>query len=543
MSDWIVAFGSGAAERLRTLLPSPDEIAILGEGAVAIFRSAGEPATISNEGDRIIGVQIGDVRQAGSAATVDVESRTLELQTDPFGLHGISYLRDGEAIWAASDPRLLLGVRDWSGWNAAALHGYCCFSHVPAGTTLFDGIDSLVAGETLRFSGGVATVAHRTDWAENRPFVTDAASATEDLRMGLTRAVRDRIGMEQKVGVFLSGGLDSSLIAAILVNLGVEVELFTLDFGPPYDLEVPYARQVAAHLGRPLHLVSAKPGDVARAIDSTAAALQQPFGDGVVAPLFLLGRAAREHVDVVFNGEGGDQLFGGWSNKPMLAAEMFAPGDYDRVQAYLGSYHRFAGIEAGYFSSRALRQIDASSARRSIAPALLEGDYSTLLHRLRAANLRLKGAQNIAPRAAQICGANGLRVRSPFFDPDLARWSFSLAPELLLNGPSEKYVLKLAAEKLLPESVVWREKRGMGAPTTEWCLGPLRKELGIRLAGKRLRELGWFDERAVDRLRKGEDEPGEFRRRRLGEKLWLIIMLEAWRRSLGRKGRCGRGIA
>ena len=127
-----------------------------------------------------------------------------------------------------------------------------------------------------------------------------------------------------------------------------------------------------------------------------------------------------------------------------------------------------------------------------------------------------------------------MRVRSPFLDRDLASWSFGLAPELLLNGPYEKYVLKLVAEALLPPGIVWREKRGMGVPTTEWCLGPLKRQVGRWLDGRRMRELDWFDTRAVDRLRRGDEDPAEFRRRRLGERLWLVLMLEVWRRSLGK---------
>lgn len=326
--------------------------------------------------------------------------------------------------------------------------------------------------------------------------------------------------------------MDSSLIAALLAELGAEVELFSLDFGPPFDEELAYARQVAAHLGRPLRLVPARPSDILTALNPAAAALQQPFGDGVVVPLYLLGRTAAEHVDVVFNGEGGDQLFGGWSNKPMIAAEMFASEGYSRVDAYLGSYHRFAGLEADYFSREARQLIAGRKAAGDIAPMLEDGVYSSLLHRLRAANLRLKGAQNIAPRAAQLAAAAGLRMRAPFFDKALAEWSFGLDPGLLLNAPCEKYLLKLVAEPLLPATVVWREKRGMGVPSREWLLGPLRREAGRRLGRRHLRELGWFDERAIQRLRRGEDEPGEFRWRRLGEKLWLVFMLEVWRSSI-----------
>jgi asparagine synthase (glutamine-hydrolysing) len=158
----------------------------------------------------------------------------------------------------------------------------------------------------------------------------------------------------------------------------------------------------------------------------------------------------------------------------------------------------------------------------------MEGEYVSLLHRLRAANLRLKGAQSIAPRAAQLAAGCGLRMRSPFFDRSLAEWTFSLPPEWLLQGACEKALLKRVAEAYLPPEIVGREKRGMGVPLTDWCQGGLRCEVARRLSPARLRRDGWFEPRAVAALRRGEDHAREFRRRRAGEKLWTLLMLHLW---------------
>ncbi len=435
---------------------------------------------------------------------------------DPFGVRPVYALRLGERVHTAADPRAL---RRLAGAPRAVdptgLHGYLCFSHPPEPRTLFAGIERVPAP---------------APWRES-PAPTDEETAARRLRGLLAESVERMRGTEREVGVFLSGGLDSSIVAALLVRAGVRVHLFSLDFGAPWDEELAQARALAAHLGRPLHAVRARARDVARALEPTARALHQPFGDPVTVPLYLLGQAARDRVGVVFNGEGGDQLFGGWANKPMIAAETYGGPGYDREAAYLATYHRFHGREDALLTPEARAAIGAADAGAFLRPALDAPHLPSLLHRLRAANLRLKGAQNIAPRMTQLAAAHGLQVRAPFFDQALAEWTFTLPAEYFLRGATEKHLLKRAAEGLLPAEVIDRPKRGMGVPATEWLLhwlSPVRREAARRMSKRRLRRDGWFDPAYVAALRRGEDDPGETRRRRLGERLWALLMLHVW---------------
>ncbi|HEX7240803.1 MAG TPA: asparagine synthase C-terminal domain-containing protein [Longimicrobiaceae bacterium] len=440
---------------------------------------------------------------------------------DPFGVHPAYELRLDGRTHAAADPRELRRLPGAPrGLDPATLHGYLCFSHPPSPRTLFDGVGRVEAP---------------APWREAPAGAVDEAEAARRLLELLRASTARMLGMERDVGVYLSGGLDSSLVAALLAEAGARVHLFTLDFGPPWDVEVEHAARVAAHLGRPLHRVPARPRQVRAALEPTARALHQPFGDPVTVPLFLLGAAARGHVGTVFNGEGGDQLFGGWATKPMIAAEAYGGAGYSREAAYLATYHRFHGQEDRLLTPGARALLGGADAGAWLRPALEADGFPSLLHRLRAANLRLKGAQNIAPRMTQLAAAHGLEARAPFMDPALADWTFTLPPGLFLRGAEEKHLLKVAAEALLPPEVVWRPKRGMGVPATEWCrgslaglLGPVRREVARRLAARRLRREGWFDPAFVAALRRGEDHPGETRRRRAGEKLWTLLMLHVW---------------
>lgn len=530
MGLWAGYLGSGSESALRCLLGNTAQIRTGAGYGIGVRDSHSAHATLTVTTSGCLTVATGTSAEAGSSATVNLCGPTLNLRCDPFGLHGVYVAQVGSVTWAASDPRLLLQLPGVSSrLDPAALYGYLCFSYVPKPLTLIAGVTSLPAGArmTIRPDGTRQCVTDAA-WCELPTLDLPEEDAIAELRQRMQTAVARQVGNEREVGVYLSGGLDSSLIAALLVRLGVHVHLYTLDFGPPYNREMPYAQRVASHLDRKLTVVAATPSHVRSALVETASALYQPFGDSVTTPLYLLGQAAARKVAVVFNGEGGDQLFGGWTNKPLIAAEVYGRQGYDREQAYLQTYHRFYGLEDHFFAPAARAAVTGLDVGEWVRPALNVGGFTSLLHRLRAANLWLKGAQNIAPRVTQLGAAHGLRMCTPFFDRDLAEWTFALPPEWFLRGACEKFLLKRAADPFLPPSVVWREKQGMGVPATEWCLGPLRQETARWLNPRILTRNGWFVPSAVSALRRGDDHPGEYRSRRIGEKLWTLLMLHMW---------------
>jgi asparagine synthase (glutamine-hydrolysing) len=514
----------GSDECLRAKLAQ-----VAGPGAVSqdisgnsliLCGKGGEPVTISpctETGE--VTIRRGDPETAGCAVTLYADrSRDLQYQADHFGQHGIFTYRglDGTQFFA-SDPRLLRPIAA-QGIDLAALKGYVCFSHVPRPKTLWSDIKQA-----------------ETTFSEWRSPIekSEEASDIDQMRTRLRAAVERRLTTKE-VGVYLSGGLDSSLVAALLVEAGIRPRLFSLDFGPPYDAELPVAKAVAAHLGLTLEIVPARPRHIYRAVTATARALPQPFGDSVTVPLYLLGKAARDRVTEVWNGEGGDQLFGGWANKPMITA-LTHGGDTSEaaeLREYRETYHRFWGKTDTLFTPTLRSATSDIDPADWIRPALNRDAHPTLLHRLRAANLRLKGAQNIAPRMVALAECHGLRVQAPFFDRALTEATFALPPKRLLTGACEKFLLKQVAEQYLPSDIVWRQKRGMGVPSTEWCLrqGPLGWDVRRRLSARRLRSQGWFEPELIKRLLRGEDTTaeGSFRRRRIGEKLWLLYMLEVW---------------
>lgn len=524
-SGWLAACGYPEDE-LRRAAPSGATLIRKGDWAAAAW---GSEAGVSAAGARAAQASawVGD-QDAGSRWDLLPDGR-IRLESDPFGLHAAYWATTERGVVAGSHATAVAAMAGSPHRLAPeAVASYLCFSCLPAPLTAFDAVRRANPGSRVLLDRDAIEEAEWR-WEEGPP-ARDPARAVEDLRDLLRQAVRRRLGARSTPAVFLSGGLDSSIVASLLAQEGARPLLIALDFGPPHDAELPLAWRVADHLGLPLHVAPCRPADVRRALEATALSLEAPFGDPVTVPLWLLGEAAaRLGATDVFNGEGGDQVFGGWTNKPMVAAETYAGEEYDREAEYLATFHRFHARLGELLTPAARERLAGWDAGAWLRPLLRGTGYESLLHRLRATNLAAKGAHNIAPRARMLAEAHGLRLRCPFFDRDLARWSFGLPGAWILEGSCEKALLKRAAEPWLPAEIVWREKRGMGAPATEWCLGALRSDVRRRLHPRRLRREGWFRPEFVRSVERGEDEPGEYRSRRLGEKLWLLWFLQVWR--------------
>jgi asparagine synthase (glutamine-hydrolysing) len=470
----------------------------------------------------------------------------LRLEREPFGCTPLYWIEIDRTIWFASHVKLLLPLISQPEIDIEGFYGYSCCSYVPTPLTPVKGIHAVPAGVELCWSLGSfePVIICRNIWRQAPIQIADETVAINQLQSLLQSAVERQIQdlPDEPVGVFLSGGLDSSIVAALLVQNGIKVRAYTLDFGTVGVSEQPYAEQVAHHLQIPLVKVPVNPKLVRKALKDTARALDLPYGDGVTVPLYLLNQAASQEVAVVFNGEGGDQLFAGWTNKPLIAASIYG-GSTDLIQPYLQTFHRLYNYPEQSFQPEILARTSVPSGNRIqplnpanwVCDALDPTFAPELLHRLRRASLMLKGAQNIHPRATNLATWHGLNVRSIFCDVPLAEWTFSVAGTLHLQGACEKYILKRAVEHLLPAEIVWRTKRGMGVPLTAWLLQELWTDLGTWLNPKVLQQAGFWQPDIAEKLVSGKFS-GSIQGRRIGEILWLIIMWEQWRlQVLGEK--------
>jgi asparagine synthase (glutamine-hydrolysing) len=476
-----------------------------------------------------------DLDGAFAAAWWDGERRRLTLLRDPFGVRSLYYVEHGGVFYFASELKQLLAIPSLPvELDPIAVHKYLTFSFVPGEDVPVRGVRRLLPGKLAEWSEGKLTVRPYFTLTERiAPELADRKAAVRLVRQRCREAIARRLNGEPEVGLYLSGGLDSSGVAVWLRQAGVNVRAFSLDFGPR-SVEKEQAEEVARQLKVPLTFLKVTGEELAPVLLDLVWKLDLPFGDAVTGPQYLLGQAARSAgLTTVFNGEGGDQFFGGWTNKPMISAQLYAGlyGQDSREQIYLRSYHRFYGLEDQLYTPAFHAHIGPVGQRRALLQPYLESDRATtFLNRVRFADIALKGSQNILPRMERLANAWALDVRVPLFDRALAEASFTLPPQMKLHGACEKYVLKLALRKHLPANIVWRKKFGMSVPITDWVLGPLAKTVEDLLGPAALARRNLFRPEYVARLREGHNEPSDTRRRRVGERLWALAMLEAWLR-------------
>ncbi|NEP79411.1 MAG: asparagine synthase [Okeania sp. SIO3B3] len=462
-------------------------------------------------------------------AWVKQENNQLILGREPFGRVPLYWVKIEKVIWFASQFKLLLPIISEPSISIPGFYGYTCFSYVPTPLTPVENIFAVPAGTEQIFLEPEIQIQRHYDWRENLVKVEDKNNAITQLQTLLKNAINRQIIdlNSEPVGVFLSGGLDSSIVAALLVKAGIKVRAYTLDFGKNSFSEWEYAEKVAQHLDIPLMKVSVTPKLIKSALLDTVKALDLPFGDGVTVPLYLLCKTAAQEVSVIFNGEGGDQLFGGWTNKPIIASAVYNRQE-NFIQQYLHTFHKLWGYEEKIFQPKIYEKIQYISAEKWVEFALDETFCTGLIHKLRRASLILKGAQNIHPRATNLAFSNELVVRSPFCDLELTEWTFQIPGEFNLKGSKEKYILKKAVESWLPPEVVWREKRGMGVPLSYWCLNELWSEVRQWLNPEVLQAEGRFISDLAITIIQGK-LGGKVRNRRVGEILWLLMIWEIWR--------------
>lgn len=467
----------------------------------------------------------------------------LRLGRDPFGRQPLYWFKEDDILWFASHCSLLLPLLHQPSICLHALHAYSCFSYVPTPLTPVQAIFSVSAGIEMIWqlqpnAAGLRQCRARqlVNWQEAADQISAESEAIPRLQSSLQNALHQQLHghpPDQPVGVFLSGGLDSSIAAALLVQGGWKVRAYTLALEDPGISEAGHAQQVAKWLGIPLQEVLVTPNRIRQALPRTVQALDLPYGDAVTIPFSLLAQVASQETSLIVNGEGGDQLFAGWTNKPLIAASIYK--DYQQqpeslAEQYMRTFHRLWGLEQQVFQDSVLSECSSAAILELLQPALAAQHPMALLHRLRRASLLLKGAQNIQPRATAIAQAHGLAVCSPFCDLDLAQLSFAMAPPLHLQQSCEKYILKRAVQSWLPLEIVWREKRGMGLPVTRWCFNELWGDLGQWLPPAMIQQQGHWQPDLPARLVAG-GVSGSLQGRRIGESLWLMLMWQCWRQQ------------
>ena len=415
--------------------------------------------------------------------------------------------------------------------NPEALNRLLVFSFLPGEETMFRGVAELLPGHYVQWTAkGMGPQQAYWDLEEK---ITDHDEEfyIDRMRELTYDAVRKRLVVDGPVGAFLSGGLDSSAVVAVLADLGVEVKAYSIGFGAGLPNELMYARLVAEHWGIEHQIMHVEPKMFLHMLPNIIWNLDDPLCDCIVVPNYLLASQAGQDVKMLFNGEGGDPLFGGPKNKFMIIHNWYKQltGE-DTTKAYLSSYHKFYDYLGSVYRGKFRKQLIGDEDLESFVRPTLESDQPrSFLNKLMYLNTKLKGGQNILVKIDKMLSAHALPAMSPLFDRALAEFSFTIPTHLKRQGDVEKYVFKKSIDDKLPRPVVYRKKAGMGVPLNHWFLRTeLRDYAHDLLLSRRSRERGYFNRKLVRRLLNGQMPENAIGQNRSGEMLWMIMAVELW---------------
>lgn len=498
----------------------------------------------------------------------DARRRRLFIARDRFGEKPLYWGVFDDTFLFASEPKVLLAhPRVRPSLNLDALRQYLSFDYVPAPLSIYQGIQKLPAAHQLTVEDGRVDVQPywRLSYRTREPVPTEEEAAGH-LRELLQDSVRMRLVSDVPLGVLLSGGVDSSTIAALAVRSSSEaVKTFSISFAESAYDESRYARAVAKFLGTDHYEERLSVDLAANLVGEIGSWMDEPFSDPSLVPTFLLSRFTRKHVTVALGGDGGDELFAGY---PMYLGHRIAPL-YERVPRFIRRrliepvINRLPvktdNISFDYKARRFVMGADCDSVTRhhiwfgSFTPedqerlltaearaasdgdvyrharhlAEAECDADNVVECMQSLDTRLYLAEDILTKVDRASMAVSLEVRAPFLDPRVAEYAASLPANYKLRGWKSKYILKRAAEPLLPPFVGRRGKKGFGVPVAEWLKGKLRPLARDLLSPERLRRGGIFDADYVMRLQ-DEHERGAANHRKL---LWTLLMFELWQES------------
>jgi asparagine synthase (glutamine-hydrolysing) len=475
----------------------------------------------------------------GAFALARFDGRSLTLARDGVGVRTLYWARFDGRVFFASEPKAILAIPGFPRrLRPAALAQYLTFSFVPGEGTMLEGVHELLPGQALQFEGAAAPRSTRFFHFEDDAPAVDAPPVQSDeawvdtFRRTLFQAIDERLPPAgEPIGVFLSGGIDSSVVTAALsaVRPG-QVRTYSIHFGAKYPHELDFARAVATQAGTIHEEFLIEPKGFLPRLRRIIWHLDDPIGDPITVPNFELASHVARGLTTVFNGEGGDPVFGGPKNLPMLLSHFYGGierGPRFREQAYLASYRRGYEELERLLTPELRAQIEPERDLEAVLTPFLHAEQPPrFLDKLIALNIRVKGAHLILPKVERMTGAAGLTAFSPFFDERMVRLSPALPPHLKLAAGVEKVVMKRAFAGLVPDVVIARPKSGMRVPVHHWFQGEMRRYARHLLDPKRLKRHGIWDPERVKQLLAYDTEEANGR---YGIRLWMLLTFETWR--------------
>jgi asparagine synthase (glutamine-hydrolysing) len=490
----------------------------------------------------------------------DESKQILLLARDRAGKKPLYYTRAGGYLAFASEIKALLRIPGFSPpVDEAALPLYLTYGYVPTPKTFYQGIFKVPPGCLLIIRAD-GTAAHHQYWRYpvrmEQPVGRTALLAVR-LRELVEQAVTKRMQADVPLGAFLSGGLDSTVIAGIMSRFSREpVRTFSIGFlgDPAYD-ETAYARMAASAFGT-RHTEFRVAMDAIGLIQTLVHHYDEPFGDSSAIPTYIVSQLARRHVTVALSGDGGDEVFGGYERmaaalwterlpRALMSAgkfltgnliapsharsrghrlhRFFANADLPLIERYLAWNSFFRPDEIAELCpsnapadiAESFRRAFADSARGSVLQQILYLNYTTYL------------LDDLLVKTDRMSMANGLEVRCPFLDTALVEWTASLPDAMKIHRGTLKYILRQAYRHLVPRPILSRSKMGFGVPLGAWMRKELREYSHDLLLGPSALTGTLMERGPLEALLREHNAC----LRDHGQRIWCLLCLEVWLRG------------
>ena len=500
----------------------------------------------------------------------DREARRLILARDRAGEKPLYYGWQGDTFLFGSE---LKALRAHPAFNASVDRGALALllrhNYIPAPYSIHQGIFKLPPGTWLQLAQGQRDAHPRHYWslaavAERgmaNPFTGSDAEAVEELAWLMGKAVAGQQVADVPLGALLSGGIDSSLITALMQAQSTRpIRTFTIGFEEKAYDEATHARAVSAHIGTEHTELRLSANDALVLIPQLPTMYDEPFADSSQLPTHLVMKLARQHVTVALSGDAGDEFFGGYNRYAFLPKAWRMFGDMPRMlrqpalglmTALPGVVGRVAGAAQAADKVAKLQKLFSTGPRGiddlyratvtewpDAAAMVVDGhiplnlldvrEQWPMLHDPVARMMALDGLtylpDDILTKVDRASMAISLETRAPFLDRDVMEFAWRLPMHMKLRDGKGKWVLRQLLDRYVPRSLIERPKMGFGIPLDQWLRGPLREWAGDLLSEDRLRREGYLRPAAITRTWQAHVKgDGNF-----GYRLWSVLMFQAW---------------
>lgn len=490
----------------------------------------------------------------------DHHQRELFLFRDRMGIKPLYYIIENDRITFGSEIKSLLtvpGVRP--SVDLEALSEYLALKYVPAPRTMFEGVRSLPPGYKIVIRNGKVEIKQYWEMSfANKHQYASEEECVDALMEKLHESVKLRLRADVPFGAFLSGGLDSSTIVALMSNvLDEPVNTFSVGFADlPGRDELPFARQVAEQFNCNHREILVGANDFLLHAEKVMWHLEQPIADQATVATYMVAKLAREHVKMVLTGEGGDELFAGYARyvgqkygwplscmpRPIKSTIRYAveklPGlrrqkiainaltQNSEVARISNWFPLFKGDLKTKVVTDLLKPLVSKSVN-SVASYLNRCDAKNSLDRMLYVDSKAWLSDYLLLRGDKLTMANSLEGRVPLLDHELVEFACSLPTQYKLKGRTRKYLLKKAAAKLLPEKIINRKKQGFPIPIEKWLRNDANEMMRDLLSDDCLRRRGFFEPNVVNNMISSHESGyADY-----ATELWGLMSVELWMRQ------------